>query len=288
MHRDDALHELHVAHQPDVVIGEQLDGGGRADAARVERGRMDVPPFHQREHLARPATDLESLTVEGALERVQRPHDVADRPIAVVGGVGRLGAVGELGDARVGLADHLVAEVDPDQVLLEDVVVEHVFGRFTQVDDPFTQVRRLDAVRHVLVVDRTGGVVVAADTADAAGDEVGVARVLALHEDAVAAEDRRRALALDDRLVAPVDLRVDAQAADDPGDRIPGHLDEVLGLGCGFAGAAVAMLSPAGAPGAGAGRTTSNGQLTPMGACSRWPAPGPCAATWAPCPRSPR
>ena len=129
--------------------------------------------------------------------------------------------------ARVGLLDHLLAEVDADQVVLEDVVVEHVFGRFAQVDDPLGDGRRPDAEGHVLGVDGAGGVVVAADAADAAGDEVGVARVLALHEDAVAAEDRRRAVALDDLLVREVDLGVDAQAADDAGDRVPGHLDQL-------------------------------------------------------------
>ena len=84
--------------------------------------------------------------------------------------------------------------------------------------------RRLDAEGHVLGVDGAGGVVVAADAADTAGDEVGVARVLALHEDAVAAEDRRGAVALGDLPVGEVDLGVDAEAAHDPGDRVPGHL----------------------------------------------------------------
>ena len=89
--------------------------------------------------------------------------------------------------------------------------------------------RRLDAEGHVLGVAGAGGVVVAADAADPAGDEVGVARVFALHEDAVAAEDRRGAVALGDLAVGEIDLGVDAQAADDPGDRVPGHLDQVPG-----------------------------------------------------------
>ena len=46
------------------------------------------------------AADLQGLAVELARERVQRPHDVADGPVAVVAGVRRLGAVGELEDAR--------------------------------------------------------------------------------------------------------------------------------------------------------------------------------------------
>src|SRR6202012_105255 len=98
------------------------------------------------------------------------------------------------------------------------------------VDDPLAQVRRLDPVRHVLAVTGTSGVVVAADAADAAGNEVRVARILALHEDRVAAEDRRGAMTLDHFAVLEVDLGVDAEAAYDPGDRIPGHLDELAGL----------------------------------------------------------
>src|SRR5690606_13513094 len=76
----------------------------------------------------------------------------------------------------------------------------------------------------------TGGVVVTADPADATGDEVRVPRVLALHEQRVAAEDRRGAEALDDFAVVEIDLGVDAEAADDAGDRIPGHLDQLAGF----------------------------------------------------------
>ena len=211
MQRHDPLHELDVAHQPGQVVGEQLDGRRRADAARIERRRVDVPALHQAEHLARPPADLQGLAVEVALERVERAHDVADGPVAVVGGVRRLGVVGPLEHARVGLLDHPLAVVHPDQVLLEDVVVEHVLGGLAEVDDPLAERRRVHAVGHVLVVDRAGRVVVAADPADPAGDEVRVARILALHEDAVAAEDRRRAVALGDGLLLEVDLGVDAR-----------------------------------------------------------------------------
>src|ERR1700730_17019497 len=58
---------------------------------------------------------------------------------------------------------------------------------------------------------------------------MGVARVLALHKDAVAAEDRRGAIALGYLLLAEVDLGIDTQAADDSGDRIPIHLDQAVG-----------------------------------------------------------
>ena len=88
--------------------------------------------------------------------------------------------------------------------------------------------RRPDAERHVLRIGGAGGVIVAADAADAAGDEVGVARILALHENAVAAEDRRGAVALGHLPVFKVDLGEDSQAAHDPGDRIPVHLDQFL------------------------------------------------------------
>src|SRR5207248_2567908 len=80
-------------------------------------------------------------------------------------------------------------------------------------------------------IARADRVVVAANAADAAGDEVGVAGILAPHEHAVAAEQRRGALARDHFAVGEVDLRVDAKVADDPGDRIPGHVDELAGLG---------------------------------------------------------
>src|SRR5262249_14382306 len=104
---------------------------------------------------------------------------------------------------------------------------EHVLGRLGEIDQPVGERRRPDAEGHVLGVDRARGVVVAADAADPAGDEVGVTRVLTLHEDAVAAEDRRRAVALGNAAIAEVDPRVQAEAADHARDRVPGHLDEL-------------------------------------------------------------
>ncbi len=230
MHRHDLLHELDVAHQPGHVVGHQLDRGGGADTAGIQRRRMHVAALHQAEHLSRPPADLQRLPVELAGERVERPHDVGDGPVAVRVGVRRLGVLGLGQHARIGLGDHLLAVVHADQVLLEDVVVEHVFRGLAEVDEPLAEVRRLHAVGHVLRVDRAGAVVVAADAADAAGDEVRVARILALHEDRVAAEDRRRAVALDDLAVVEVDLGVDAEAADDAGDGIPRHLHQLAGV----------------------------------------------------------
>ena len=237
MHRHDLLHELDVAHQPGDVVGHQLDRRDRADAAGVERRGVHVAPLHQAEHLAGVARDLQRLAVELAGERVERAHDVADGLVPVLAGVRGLGAVRLLEHARVGLADHPLAVVHREQVLLVDVVVEHVLRGLAEVDDPLTEVRRLHAVRHVLRVARAGGVVVAADAADPAGDEVGVARVLALHEDRVAAEDRAGAVALGDLHVAEVDLGVDPERPDDPGDRVPRHLREALRVGGDLAGA---------------------------------------------------
>ena len=188
---------------------------------------MDVPAFHQAEHLARVAADLQRLAVELAGEGIERRHDVGDGAEAVIGGVRRRRPLRLVPHAGIGLLDHLLAEVDADQVVLEDVVVEHVLGGFAEIDDPLGEGRRPDAEGHVLRIGRAGGVVVAADAADAAGDEMGVARIFALHEDAVAAEDRRGAVALGDLAVLEIDLGVDAEAADDPGDRIPVHLDEL-------------------------------------------------------------
>ena len=214
--------------RPRVVVGEQLDGRRRADAARVERRRVHVASLHQAEHLAGVPADLEGLAVELAGERVERPHDVADGLVAVGRRARGLGAVGELEHAGIGLGDHLLAVVDPDQVLLEDVVVEHVLGGLAEVHDLLTEGRRVHAVGHVLRVAGARGVVVAADAADPARDEVSVAGVLPLHEDAVATEDRRCAPALRDLLLVEVDLRVDPEAPDDAGDRVPRHVDEAV------------------------------------------------------------
>ncbi len=143
-------------------------------------------------------------------------------------------------DLRIRLLHHLLAEVHTDQVVLEDVVVEHVLCGLAEIDDPFGDRRGLDAERHVLRVGRAGGVVVAADSADAAGDEVGVARIFALHENAVAAKDGRGAVALRHLPVFEIDFGKDAQAAHDPGDRVPVHLHQIPFLaGTSFVGAVI-------------------------------------------------
>ena len=128
-----------------------------------------------------------------------------------------------LPDAGIRLLDHLLAKIHADQVVLKNVVVEHVFGRLTQIDDPFGHRRRPDAERHILRIRGAGSVIVAADAADAAGDEMGVARIFSFHEDAVAAKDRGGAVALGDSALPEVDLRKDSKTAHDPGNRIPVH-----------------------------------------------------------------
>ena len=69
--------------------------------------------------------------------------------------------------------------------------------------------------------------IIAADAANSAGDEMGVAGVLVQHENAVSAKNRRRAVAFDDLLRVEIDLRENAETPDDPCDRVPVHLDDV-------------------------------------------------------------
>ncbi len=271
VHRDGLLDEVEHAQQPGQVVGEHLGCRDGADAARIERGRVHVAPLHQAAHLPGDPADLQRLAVDVALEGVERAHDVGDRAVAVDAGVRRLGGLGAPQQARVGLLDHLLTVVDEDQVVLEERVVEHVLGGLAEVDDPLGQRRRFDAVRHVLRVDRAGRVVVTADAADAAGDEVRVARILALHEHAVAAEQRRGAPAFDHLAVVEVDLRVDAEVADDPGDRVPGHLDQF----------ALGTLRLAASRGTGCHLAVP--PSCPSGGRTRWSACARCAATSAPC-----
>ena len=225
--RHDALHVLGVAHQPHGVVVEHLDTGHRSDPTRVQGGGVDMAALHQAEHLPGDPAHVQRFEVHGALERVERPHDVGNGAVAVDTGMGGLGHLGPGQHRRVGLFDHPLAEVHPDQVLLVQVVVEHVLGGFGQVDDPLGQVGRLHPVRHVLGVDGAGGMVVAADPADPAGHHVRVAGVLAPQEHAVAPEDRRRAVAAKHPGRFEIDLGVDTEAADHSGDGIPGLVDDV-------------------------------------------------------------
>ena len=81
--------------------------------------------------------------------------------------------------------------------------------------------------------------IVTADAADPARNEVGVARIFVLHEDAVAAENRRRAVTFDHLFGVEVNFGENTKTADDSRDGIPIHLDDVPlrcgspSLGCG-------------------------------------------------------
>ena len=96
-----------------------------------------------------------------------------------------------------------------------------------EIDDPLGHIRRADAERHVLGVSRASGVIVAADAANAAGNKMRVTRIFPFHEDAVAAEDGRSAVAFGNFPVIEIDLGKDSKAAHDPRNRIPIHLDKI-------------------------------------------------------------
>ncbi len=166
-------------------------------------------------------------------------------------------------------------------------MIEHVLGGLAQVDDPFGQVGRADAVGHVLGVDRTGGVIVAANTADAAGDEMGVARIFTFHEDAVPAEDGARGVAFDDFAVLEIDLGENSQAAHDARDRIPRHFDEIAAFGIRLplgGGGHVKLLCKGQARLRAAARlVTEVICLRTSWVCSRWSGCHCDAATWVPC-----
>ena len=76
--------------------------------------------------------------------------------------------------------------------------------------------------------------IIAADPADSAGDEMRIARIFVLHEDAVTSEDRGRAVALDNFPVSEINLGENPQTPDDSGDGIPRHLYDISSLGSRF------------------------------------------------------
>src|ERR1700723_2149376 len=133
-------------------------------------------------------------------------------------------------DAGVGLLHHLFTEIHTNPIVLKDVVVEHVLGGFTQVDNPFSNRGWLHSKRHVLRVGGAGGMVVSTDAADAAGNKVSIPRILSLHENAVTAKDRGGTVTFSNLSFAEVDLGKDAEAAHDPGNRIPIHLYQLAFL----------------------------------------------------------
>ncbi len=191
---------------------------------------MHVAAFHQTKHLPRNPAHLQRLAIKRSFKRSERPHDIGDGSEAMFFGVGRFGLFRFEPDIGVCLAHHVFAKVHPDQVVLKNIVIEHELRGFTQIDDPFRERRRFDPVRHVLRVNGTCRVVIAANPANTAGDEMGVARVFAFHKDAVAAKDRRRAVTLRHCTPSEIDFRVDAQTPNDPGNGIPRHLHNITTL----------------------------------------------------------
>src|SRR3984885_744494 len=189
---------------------------------------MDVAPLHQTEHLACHAAHLKRFEIERAGKRIESAHDVRDGLETMEPRVWRFRPLGSLKNTWIRFLDHLLAKVHANQIVLKYVVVEHVLGNFAKIYDPFAESGRTHTERHILRVRRAGGVVIAADTADSTGDEVGVARVFPLHENAVATEDGRCGMALRDAASAKVNLREDPEAAHNSGNRVPIHLDEVL------------------------------------------------------------
>src|SRR5581483_4548529 len=88
--------------------------------------------------------------------------------------------------------------------------------------------RILDAIRHVLGINRACGVVISANAADAAGNKVRVARIFSDHEDAVTAEQGRSRMTFLHTTIAKIYLGEDTQVSDDPRDRIPRHFNKLL------------------------------------------------------------
>src|ERR1700735_189766 len=185
---------------------------------------MNVATLHEAEHCTGHATHLQSFKIKRTSEGIERPHNVSDGTEAVLVGVRSCSGFRLSQDFRIGFLDHLLAEIDANEIVLENVVVEHVFGGFAEIDDPFRDVRRSYSERHILRVGGAGGVVVTADAADTTGDEMSIARILPLHENTVSPEDGGGAVTLSHFLGLKVDLGEDAQAADDAGNRIPIHL----------------------------------------------------------------
>jgi hypothetical protein len=185
-----SLHELDVLHKPDEIIGEDLRCRLRPDTTGIESRWVDMPSLHEAEHLPRLAALDQSFPIKRACERIERAHDIGDRSIAMDIRVRREGFFRLCKDTGIGFLDHLLAEVHTYQIVLKQAVIEHVLGGFAEIDDPFRDWRRNNAVRHVLRINRASRVIIATNSTDSAGDEVRVSRVLPFHKDAVAAEDR--------------------------------------------------------------------------------------------------
>jgi hypothetical protein len=113
-------------------------------------------------------------------------------------------------------------------------VIEHVLGCLTQINDPLCHRWRFDPISHILGINRTGGVIIAADPTDPARYEMGVPRIFIFHKDTVTPENGGSAVALDHFLVGEVNFRKDAQTSNYPSDRIPGHFYDIFRVGSGL------------------------------------------------------
>src|SRR6201987_3690921 len=166
--RYDFLHELYVLHQAHEIIRKELNRRYGSHAAGIKGGWMNVAPFHQAEHFAGHAAYLQSFAVELAHERIQRAHDVRNGSIAVKVRVRRSGFLSFGEHAWIRLLHHLLAKVHAHQVVLENIVVEHVLSGFAKIYDPLGDCRRTDSESHVLGIRGTCGVVISANPANAA------------------------------------------------------------------------------------------------------------------------
>lgn len=72
--------------------------------------------------------------------------------------------------------------------------------------------------------------IVAADTADAAGNEVRVPRILSPHKHAVSTKYRGRAVALDHFAIIEIDFGEDSKTSDNSSYRVPVHFNEFSGF----------------------------------------------------------
>src|SRR5215813_7095107 len=151
---------------------------------------MHVTSFHQAKHLTSIAAHVQSLAIELTSKRIQRCHNVGDGLVTMSLSVTGFSVLGFFPNAGICFLYHLFAKINANQIVLKDVVIEHVFGGLAQIDDPFAHVGRTYPEGHVLSVHCAGRVIVTADATDSAGYEVRVAWILSFHEDAIAAKNR--------------------------------------------------------------------------------------------------
>src|SRR5579884_2821139 len=136
MQWDHLLHPFDVLHQSNQVVREDLVSGNRSYTTCIEGRGMDVTPLHQTELLAGQPAHLQRLKVECPAEGIEGPHDIRDGTISVVGSVWGFSALCLLKHTGIRLTHHLLAEVNTNQILLEDVVVEHVLCGLAQIENP--------------------------------------------------------------------------------------------------------------------------------------------------------